>query len=67
MQQNIDLRKISAWAAIAAVITMVAGIYGMNFEHMPELPQVWAYPAVLCVMVSACIVLYLTFRRDHWL
>ena len=47
MQQNIDMRKISAWVAIAAVPTALAGIYGMNFDHMPELHQVWGYPAVL--------------------
>ena len=47
MQQNIDMRKISAWVAIAAVPTAMAGIYGMNFDHMPELHQVWGYPAVL--------------------
>ena len=46
MQQNTDMRKISAWVAIAAVPTMIAGIYGMNFEHMPELSLVWGYPAV---------------------
>ena len=48
MQQNVDMRKISAWVAIAAVPTAIAGIYGMNFDHMPELHQVWGYPAVLC-------------------
>ena len=47
VRQNDDMRKISAWAAMAAVPTMVAGIYGMNFEHMPELQRAWAYPAVL--------------------
>ncbi|WP_418003264.1 magnesium and cobalt transport protein CorA [Mycobacterium sp. PDNC021] len=66
-QQNIDLRKISAWVAIASVVTMVAGIYGMNFDHMPELRQVWGYPAVLGVMAIACTALYRTFRRNHWL
>ena len=47
MQQNVDMRKISAWVAIAAVPTALAGIYGMNFEHMPELHWTWGYPAVL--------------------
>ena len=51
VQQNSDMRKISAWVAIAAVPTMIAGIYGMNFQHMPELSHVWGYPAVLTVMV----------------
>ncbi|HYO04006.1 MAG TPA: magnesium/cobalt transporter CorA [Mycobacterium sp.] len=67
MQQNIDMRKISAWVAIAAVPTALAGIYGMNFDHMPELHQVWGYPAVLTVMAMVCTALYVTFRRNHWL
>ena len=67
MQQNVDMRKISAWVAIAAVPTALAGIYGMNFDHMPELHQVWGYPAVLLVMATVCSVLYMTFRRNDWL
>lgn len=67
MQQNTDMRKISAWVAIAAVPTALAGIYGMNFDHMPELHQVWGYPAVLLVMATVCTVLYMTFRKNHWL
>ncbi|GFG54665.1 magnesium and cobalt transport protein CorA [Mycolicibacterium agri] len=67
MQQNVDMRKISAWVAIAAVPTAIAGIYGMNFEHMPELSWTWGYPAVLIVMFCVCFVLYRTFRRNHWL
>ena len=67
MQQNVDMRKISAWVAIAAVPTAVAGIYGMNFEHMPELHWAWGYPAVLVLMASVCLLLYPTFRRNHWL
>jgi magnesium transporter len=67
MQQNVDMRKISAWVAIAAVPTMIAGIYGMNFEHMPELAWTWGYPAVLTLMASVCGFLYFTFRRNHWL
>jgi len=67
MQQNQDMRKISAWAAMAAVPTAIAGIYGMNFENMPELGWRWGYPAVLLVMISACFFLYRTFRRNHWL
>ncbi|HEY7627905.1 MAG TPA: magnesium and cobalt transport protein CorA, partial [Ilumatobacteraceae bacterium] len=47
IRQNEDMRKISAWVAIAAVPTAVAGIYGMNFEHMPELRSSWGYPLVL--------------------
>ncbi|HEX3286443.1 MAG TPA: magnesium/cobalt transporter CorA [Mycobacterium sp.] len=67
MQQNVDMRKISAWVAIAAVPTALAGIYGMNFEHMPELQWTWGYPAVLTVMFCVCFVLYRTFRRSNWL
>jgi magnesium transporter len=67
MQQNTDMRKISAWVAIAAVPTAIAGIYGMNFEHMPELKQEWGYPAVLVLMATICLLLYRTFRHNHWL
>jgi magnesium transporter len=67
VQQNADMRKISAWVAIAAVPTMLAGIWGMNFEHMPELPQVWGYPAALGLMVTVSGLLYVTFRRTGWL
>ena len=67
MQQNIDMRKISAYVAIAAVPTAIAGIYGMNFDYMPELKEVWGYPAVLLVMLIVCTLLYRTFRRNHWL
>jgi magnesium transporter len=67
MQQNTDMRKISAWVAIAAVPTMIAGIYGMNFEHMPELSWTYGYPAVLGLMITVCAFLYRNFRRNHWL
>ncbi|MFE3899042.1 magnesium/cobalt transporter CorA [Streptomyces sp. NPDC059153] len=67
VRQNDDMRKISAWAAMAAVPTMVAGIYGMNFEHMPELRWVWAYPAVIVLMGSAVFGLYRQFKRRGWL
>lgn len=67
MMQNTDMRKISAWVAIAAVPTMIAGIYGMNFENMPELAWEWGYPAVLGLMAAVCGFLYLTFRRNNWL
>jgi magnesium transporter len=67
MQQNSDMRKISAWAGIVAVPTMIAGIYGMNFEFMPELKWHWSYPVVVGIMVTACLVLYFAFRRVNWL
>jgi magnesium transporter len=67
VRQNADMRRISAWVAILAVPTMIAGIYGMNFEHMPELGWRYGYPAVLLVIVMACAVLYRQFRRSGWL
>ncbi|WP_432509253.1 magnesium and cobalt transport protein CorA [Kineococcus auxinigenes] len=66
-QQNEDMRKISAWAAIALVPTAIAGIYGMNFEHMPELSTRYGYFVVLGVIVTACVGLYLAFRARKWL
>jgi magnesium transporter len=67
MQQNSDMRKISAWAGIIAVPTMVAGIYGMNFKFMPELDVHWGYPTVLTLMIVVCIFLYFSFRKRGWL
>jgi magnesium transporter len=67
MRQNADMRKISAWVAIVAVPTMIAGIYGMNFEYMPELTWTFGYPLALSAMAVACIVLYRAFRRNGWL
>ncbi|WP_410870481.1 magnesium and cobalt transport protein CorA [Nocardia sp. A7] len=67
VQQNTDMRKISAYAAMAAVPTMIAGVYGMNFDHMWELHQVWAYPVVLLVMAGLCALLFRSFRRNGWL
>jgi magnesium transporter len=67
VQQNDDMRKISAWVAMAAVPTMLAGIYGMNFTHMPELHWELGYPAVLLVMAVACMLLYRLFKKSGWL
>jgi magnesium transporter len=67
VRQNEDMRKISAWVAIVAVPTMVAGIYGMNFEHMPELKWELGYPAALLVMALVCLTLYRYFKRVGWL
>jgi magnesium transporter len=67
MQQNQDMRKISAWAAIGLVPTAIAGIYGMNFSHMPELRWHYGYFAILGVIAAACTGLYLAFRRNGWL
>ncbi|MCG8971085.1 MULTISPECIES: magnesium and cobalt transport protein CorA [Streptomyces] len=65
--QNEDMRKITAWAAIVAVPTMVCGVYGMNFDHMPELGWRYGYGLVLGVISVACLVLYRGFRRNGWL
>ncbi|MFG2261522.1 magnesium and cobalt transport protein CorA [Streptomyces sp. NPDC048720] len=65
--QNEDMRKITAWAAVVAVPTMVCGVYGMNFDHMPELRWRFGYPLVMGVTALACLVLYRGFRRNGWL
>ncbi|OAH11181.1 magnesium/cobalt transporter CorA [Streptomyces jeddahensis] len=67
VRQNDDMRKISSWAAMAAVPTMIAGIYGMNFEHMPELTWTWSYPAVILLMAALEIGLYRLFKNRGWL
>ncbi|WP_330303791.1 MULTISPECIES: magnesium and cobalt transport protein CorA [unclassified Streptomyces] len=65
--QNEDMRKITAWAAVIAVPTMVCGVYGMNFDNMPELHWRFGYPIVIGVISLACLVLYRGFRRNGWL
>ncbi len=77
VQQNNDMRRISAWVAIAAVPTMIAGIYGMNFEYMPELTASvnlgsgrelhYGYFIIVAVMGTACASLYRAFKRSGWL
>ncbi|MBR7742271.1 magnesium/cobalt transporter CorA [Phycicoccus sp. BSK3Z-2] len=67
VQQNDDMRKISAWVAIAAVPTLIAGIYGMNFTHMPELDWTYGYPLTVGLMAGVCGTLYGLFRRAGWL
>ena len=67
VEQNNDMRKIAAWAAIAAVQTTIAGVYGMNFRHMPELHWTYGYPLVIGVMVITAVVLHRAFRRSGWL
>ena len=66
-QQNAITRKLAAWAAILAVPTAVAGIYGMNFEHMPELKWAYGYYVVVGGIVALCGLLYIRFRRVGWL
>ncbi|HRW17236.1 MAG TPA: magnesium and cobalt transport protein CorA [Dermatophilaceae bacterium] len=76
VQQNADMRRISAWVAMAAVPTMIAGIYGMNFDVLPELhasvnvngtEYYWGYFAVLALMAACSVGLFLFFRRHKWL
>lgn len=67
VRQNEDVRKISSWAAIAAAPTLVASIYGMNFEHMPELDWTYGYPLAIAAMGAVCVTLYRLFRRSGWL
>jgi len=65
--QNEDMRKISAWAGVIATPTLIAGVYGMNFDHMPELHSHWGYPTCLVVMVVICSLLYRGFKRSGWI
>ena len=67
VQQNIDVRRISAWVALASGPTMIAGIYGMNFHHMPELTTRYGYYIVLGAMATLTAFLVRTFRKSGWL
>lgn len=67
VRQNEEMRKISAWAAIIAVPTLVAGIYGMNFRNMPELHWHLGYPMAVAAMLGLCFALYGYFRHIDWL
>ena len=66
-RQGVITRKLAAWAAILATPTAVAGIYGMNFDHMPELRWVYGYPVVMGLIATICVGLYITFKRTKWL
>ena len=65
-QQTAITRKLAAWAAILAVPTAIAGIYGMNFEHMPELKWRYGYFIVIAVIAATCSSLYWRFHRNGW-
>ncbi len=67
VRQNEGVRKISGWAAIIAVPTLITGIYGMNFQHMPELRWVAGYPLALALILAVSLTLYLVLRRVQWL
>ncbi|MFY7066338.1 magnesium and cobalt transport protein CorA [Nocardiopsis changdeensis] len=66
-EQNEDVRKISSWAAVIAVPTMIAGFYGMNFDSMPELHWDYGYPLMMAVMVLISVLIYHRLRRNRWL
>ncbi len=65
--ENETTKRLAAYAALVAIPTMIAGIYGMNFKHMPELESVWGYPLALTVMVIIDVYLFWRFRRARWL
>ena len=67
LADNEDTRKISAWAAMIAEPTLITGVYGMNFDFMPELHWRYGYPLVLLLVVSVCLLLYRGFKRSGWL
>ncbi len=67
VRQNEDMRKIAAWGAIGIAPTAMAGIWGMNFEHMPELAWTIGYPIAIASIVAVCLSLYFFFRRSGWL
>ncbi len=67
MRQNNDMRKISAWVAIITVPTMIAGLYGMNFDEMPMLHSAYGYPVTIVGTLVICLFLVRVFRRNQWL
>jgi magnesium transporter len=67
VSQNEDTRRLAAWAAIFAVPTAIAGVYGMNFDFMPELRWGYGYPVVMVGIISVCTWLYVKFKQAHWL
>jgi magnesium transporter len=66
-RQGVITRQLAAWAAILAVPTAIAGIYGMNFENMPELKTQYGYFVVVGIITVLCTVLYVRFKRARWL
>lgn len=67
MSQTAITRKLASWAAILAVPTAIAGIYGMNFKHMPELNWEYGYFVVIAVIIAICVTLFTRFRKNRWL
>jgi magnesium transporter len=67
VRQNVIIQQVSSWAAIAAVATIITGIYGMNFRHMPELEWIFGYPMAIAIMILTVVVLRWHFKRVGWL
>jgi magnesium transporter len=67
LQESETVKRLAAYAALVAVPTMIAGIYGMNFQHMPELTSTFGYPIVLGVMAGIDVYLFRRFRKARWL
>ncbi|MEK7701587.1 MAG: magnesium/cobalt transporter CorA [candidate division NC10 bacterium] len=67
VEQNEAMKRLAGWAAIIAVPTMIAGVYGMNFKFMPELDWPFGYPLTVGAMLGACAYLYYRFKRAGWL
>ncbi len=67
VNQNDAMKRLAAWAAIIAVPTMIGGVYGMNFKHMPELEWVFGYPMAIGAMFVGCVALYVGFKKTGWL
>ena len=67
VNQNEDMRKISAWVAVAVVPTLIAGIFGMNFDRIPGSEELWGFPAVVALMTVIAALLYRAFRKSGWL
>jgi magnesium transporter len=67
IRQNEVMKTLAGWAAIFGIVTLMAGVWGMNFEHMPELHAVWGYPAALGSMGAVAAGMYWWLRRSGWL
>jgi magnesium transporter len=67
LQQNDEVKKVSAWAAILFAPTLIGTVYGMNFDHMPELHWEFGYPFALSLMALGCVLLYVLFKRRGWI
>ncbi|MCC6713672.1 MAG: magnesium transporter, partial [Gammaproteobacteria bacterium] len=67
IRQNDVVKRLAGWAGILALPTLVASVYGMNFDFMPELRWRWGYPLVLALTLGACLLLYRRLRRAGWI